>query len=91
MKCNIQRVAKNPRYRILIIDGEQFILDIWGSFWKIVFPFFFWMLPNSVFKIDDPDIAEKLTKSEVKQSNIGMGVALFVGGIWGKSFNTLYG
>ncbi|WP_106496035.1 DUF443 family protein [Lentibacillus sp. Marseille-P4043] len=81
MKCDIQRVVKNPRYRILIIDEEQFILDIWGSFWKIVFPFFFWMLPNSVFKIDNPDIAEKLTKSEVKQSNIGMGVALFVGGI----------
>ncbi|WP_158701619.1 DUF443 family protein [Lentibacillus sp. Marseille-P4043] len=81
MNCDIQRVVKNSRYRILTINGEKFILDIWGSFWKIVFPFFFWMLPNSVYKVDDPDLVEKLTTLEVKQNKIRMALAVLAGGV----------
>jgi uncharacterized membrane protein (TIGR01218 family) len=81
MNGDIQRIIKNPRYRILIIGGEQFIVDMWGSIWKIVFPFFFWMLPNSVFKVEDPTIVKKLVTLEVKQSKIGTTIAWFVVGI----------
>lgn len=84
MNCKVQGVYKNLRYRILTIDGKQYILDTAGSFWKIVFPFFFWILPNSVYKVDDPNILEKLRAPEVKQENtrhsslLGAGIGVFL-------------
>lgn len=81
MNCEVQRVYKNPRYRILIIEEEKYILDLGQSFWNVLFPFLFWMLPISVFKVDDPEIWRGLKEPQSKQSNIGISVILFVGGL----------
>lgn len=72
MKCEVQRIDNNMRYRILIINGEQYILDMERSFWKIIFPFFVWMLPNKVFKVEDATIAERLKETNKEK----------VGGTW---------
>ncbi|MGY0691194.1 DUF443 family protein [Virgibacillus sp. FSP13] len=71
MNCKVQGASKNLRYRVLTINEETYILDLWGSFWKIIFPFFFWMLPNRVYRVDDPNIVEKLQTSEVNQTATG--------------------
>lgn len=68
MNCEVQGVYMNPRYRILIIDEERYILDMGKSFWKIIFPFFYWILPNTVYKVNDHDIIEKVKAPEVKQN-----------------------
>ncbi|MTW86059.1 DUF443 family protein [Virgibacillus dakarensis] len=71
MNCKVQGVFRNLRYRILTIDGEEYIMDMGHSFWKIIFPFFFWLLPNPVFKVNDPNIAEKLKSPEVNKVKTG--------------------
>jgi uncharacterized membrane protein (TIGR01218 family) len=57
----------NPRYRILNIDGERYILDMGKSFWKILFPFFYWILPNTAYKVNNQEVIDKIRAPEVKQ------------------------
>lgn len=80
MNCKVHGVYKNLRYRILVIDGQTYILDLGRSFWKIVFPFFIWMFPNHVFKVENQETVEKIKTPEVKQVNTG-GQGLIGGGI----------
>ncbi|QKY69798.1 DUF443 family protein [Lentibacillus sp. CBA3610] len=68
MNCKVQGVYKNLRYRILIIEEERYILDMGSSFWKILFPFFYWILPNTAYKVKDREIIEKIKTPGVKQS-----------------------
>lgn len=79
MKCEVQHLAGNIRYRILIINGEQYILDMERSFWKILFPFFFWMLPSPIFKVENQDIVEKLKVT--KKEKVNSGQVIMWGGI----------
>ncbi|MFD1068248.1 DUF443 family protein [Oceanobacillus locisalsi] len=68
MKCTVRRATKNLRYRILTIRGENYILDMGGaSLWKMLFPFFYWLLPNRVYKVEDTEIVEQLTAPTVKE------------------------
>ncbi|GGK09157.1 hypothetical protein GCM10007063_34520 [Lentibacillus kapialis] len=84
MNCKVQGVFKNLRYRILAIDGEVYILDMGCSFWKMIFPFFFWMSPNPVFRVEDPNIVEKLKSPERSQTKtghssiLGAGIGVFI-------------
>lgn len=71
MNCEVHAVYKNPRYRILSIDDKQYIVDAGRHFWNILFPFFHWIFPNRVFKVDDPNIIEKLKSPETKRTNTG--------------------
>lgn len=71
MNCEVRDIPKILRYRMLTIDGEVYILDLWGSFWKIIFPFLFWMLPNRVYKVDNLNAVEKLKSTEIKQNKTG--------------------
>ncbi|WP_251046018.1 MULTISPECIES: DUF443 family protein [unclassified Oceanobacillus] len=66
MKCNVQGVFKNIRYRILEINDEEYILDMGNSIWKIIFPFLHWILPNPVYKINN-EIVDKLAVPEREQ------------------------
>lgn len=80
MNCEVQRVYKNIRYRILIIGEQVYILDLGQSFWKSLFPLFFWMFPVFAYKVDDLKIIEKLNVPKVKQANRA-GLGLLGGGI----------
>ncbi|MFD1414137.1 DUF443 family protein [Oceanobacillus jeddahense] len=67
MNCEVQHLAENIRYRILVINGEQYLLDMERSFGKILFPFFFWMLPSPIFKVENQDIMGKLKVTKKKR------------------------
>ncbi|HLR52727.1 MAG TPA: DUF443 family protein [Candidatus Avamphibacillus sp.] len=75
---NVQHLANNERYRLLKIDGEAYLMDIESSFWRVVFPFFFWLLPNYIFKVEKSDIIEKL-KTEKMQAKGGSFFVLVTG------------
>ncbi|UUI05221.1 DUF443 domain-containing protein [Oceanobacillus jeddahense] len=79
MNCEVQHVAGNIRYRILIINGEQYILDMERSFWKIIFPFLFWIFPTPVFKVEDHTIVEQLRG--IKKEKVNSGQVILLGGI----------
>lgn len=66
MKCEVQLLGDNIRYRILIINDERYILDMEGSILKIVFPFLNWMLTSTVFKVEDAIIERLKTSSRKK-------------------------
>ncbi|WP_040981882.1 DUF443 family protein [Oceanobacillus jeddahense] len=84
MNCEVQHLAENIRYRILIINGEHYILDMERSFLKIIFPFFFWLLPSPVFKVEDQAVMEKLNVEKKEKVNSGQiimwgGIAVVLG------------
>lgn len=79
MNCEVQHLYKNIRYRILIINGEQYILDMEQSFWKVIFPFFFWVFPTPVYKVEDQTIVEQL--KEPKREKVGRLIVVSLGGI----------
>lgn len=76
MNCEIQRLAKNIRYRILIINGEQYILDMERSFWKIIFPFLFWLVPSQIFKVEDQAIVEQLKTAKKEKAESSLIISL---------------
>jgi|SRR5699024_3735129 len=78
MTGEVKHLANNERYRILMIDGETYIMDIERSFWKIIFPFFFWLLPNSVFKVKDQALIEQLQTENMEKTG-GSGRASIIG------------
>ena len=80
MNGKVQGVYKNLRYRILIIEEERYILDMGRSFWKILFPFFYWMLPNTAYKVNDHELIEKIKTPEVKQKTTAWD-GLLAGGV----------
>jgi len=84
MKCEMQKVMNNTRFRILKIEGRTYILDLSQSAWKILFPFLTWIVPNTIYKVDEEELNQKLQlvgKNQPK-NNIsilvtgGIGIAL---------------
>lgn len=54
MKCRIESLYINVRYRVLHTENENYVLDMGGSsLWKLLFPFLYWILPLTVYKTDD--------------------------------------
>ena len=77
MRCKVQGVYMNPRYRVLTVEEQNYILDMGGwSFWKILFPFAYWISPNTVYKIGDGELIEKIIVPEVKSKPTGGNVLL---------------
>ncbi|MFD1414138.1 DUF443 family protein [Oceanobacillus jeddahense] len=76
MNCEVQHLAKNIRYRILVINDEHYILDMERSFWKIIFPFLFWIVPTSIFKLEDQDIAKQLKAPKRKKTDGALLISL---------------
>ncbi|GIO23657.1 DUF443 family protein [Oceanobacillus sp. J11TS1] len=79
MQCKVQKIYKNTRYRILSIEGQTYILDMSQSIWKILFPFLTWLLPNTVYRVDEKEFNEKIRifqdESTEKRSPLIIGLA----------------
>ncbi|MGY0691368.1 DUF443 family protein [Virgibacillus sp. FSP13] len=86
MDCEVQYLNKNMRlrYKLLIINGENYIIDVDKPFWIYLFPFAYWFLPNTVFRIDDEKTLEQIKVPKVKQiktsyfSALGTGISLIL-------------
>lgn len=57
----------NPRYRVLSIDGDTYVLDMGKAFWKILFPFSFWIFPNTAYQVNDREIIKKIIVPDTRQ------------------------
>lgn len=72
MECKIEGVYMNPRYKILNIGQDTYILDIGGSsLWRIIFPLFYWILPVNVYKVNDEKLINKVLAPYVKKKRVG--------------------
>lgn len=59
----------NLRYRIITTDNKLYILDMGKSFWKILFPFLFWIFPSAIYKVNNVEVVEKLKVLKPKYSS----------------------
>ena len=85
--CNVEGVYMNLRYRVLNIGEDRYILDMGGSsFWRILIPFMYWLLPVNVYKVNDDELIDEIVSPYIPQkSAVGLGllggiVALGLGG-----------
>jgi len=86
MKCEVQRVRNNPRFRILKIEGNTYIIDLSQSILKIIFPFLTWIAPNTIYKVDEEDINKLQLLGNDKSKNtisilLTAGVGIFLGNL----------
>ncbi len=73
MKCSIESLHMNVRYRVLHIGNESFILDMGGSsLWKVIFPLLYWMFPLDVYKVDDDEVIDKIVSPSTEQQGVGL-------------------
>ncbi|UTR13814.1 DUF443 domain-containing protein [Salipaludibacillus sp. LMS25] len=70
MVCEVHYLYKNIRYRLISVDGEHYIVDLGKSFWKILFPLAFWMLPHTAFKVQDRTMVETFQMSDGEQTKM---------------------
>lgn len=72
MKCSIEFLYMNVRYRVLQIGNESYILDMGGSsLWKIFFPLLYWMFPLNVYKVDDDKVIDEIVSPSIEQQGVG--------------------
>ncbi|MDE5415228.1 DUF443 family protein [Alkalihalobacterium chitinilyticum] len=86
MKCEVQRVKNNPRFRILKIEGNTYIIDLSQSIWKIIFPFLTWVIPNKIYKVDEGEISKLQVLGKDKSKNtipilLTAGIGIFLGNL----------
>ncbi|RKL67271.1 hypothetical protein CR203_12245 [Salipaludibacillus neizhouensis] len=79
MKCEVRPVYKNPRYRILKIKGKTYVLDMSQSIWKIVFPFLTWIVPNTIYQVDEEEIGNKFKAFSKGQKRSNISILLTAG------------
>lgn len=78
MKGKIRNLVKNPRYRLLHIDGDDYIIDMGGPIWKTLFPYFFWIFPNTVYKVGDKETVKRL-KAPLSEKEGGAAITMYAG------------
>lgn len=66
MKCDVQGIYKNLRYRVLATENDYYIVDMGHSYLKFLFPFLFWMLSTTAYKFNDPAILDEFKNPNVK-------------------------
>lgn len=72
MKCTIEGVYMNIRYKVLNIGMDTYILDIGGSsLWRTIFPLLYWILPVNVYKVNDEKLINKVLAPYVKKKRVG--------------------
>lgn len=79
MKTKIRSLVKNPRYRILQIGDNHYLMDFGNQFWRIIFPFFTWIFPHYIYKVDDAEMVKQLKAPIKKRENQGSWLPLYAG------------
>ncbi|MFB1051941.1 DUF443 family protein [Paraliobacillus sp. JSM ZJ581] len=71
----------NTRFRVLKVEGgNTYTMDMSQSVWKIMFPFLTWILPNTVYQVDEEVLDEKIgsVQNDTKNNKVSI---LLTGGI----------
>src|SRR5699024_12582909 len=81
MKCKISVIKGNLRYRILTINNKNYILDMGKSLWSYLLPALSWVIPHTVYEVNDEKIVRKIETSshpveKTKQNKDEEGVLL---------------
>lgn len=79
VNCEVEFVSKNRRYRIINTNGKYYVLDIENSIWPIFIPFLFWLIPQTIYKIDYNTV-EKLRNPSSGTNNLMPIMILGIGG-----------
>ncbi|RKQ29274.1 DUF443 family protein [Oceanobacillus halophilus] len=82
--CKIQFINKKMRYKLLTLNNESYILDVDRSPWYALFPFACWIVPHTVYQVDDRQTLEQINTPKVKQTKtgyyslLGAGISVFL-------------
>lgn len=58
------------RYKIISIDDENYIVDVDRPFWIIFFPLIYWLIPHTVYKINDQNTLTQIKEPSIKQTKV---------------------
>ncbi|UTR13818.1 DUF443 domain-containing protein [Salipaludibacillus sp. LMS25] len=61
------------------IGGESYLLDVTGSFWKVLFPFAFWLFPAHLLKVKDAAMLDDMSVLRNEKNNIVLTFSVIVG------------
>jgi len=82
MTSEIKRIKKNLTYRIVTIDGENYLMDTGAPFWKGLFPYSFWLFPHPAYKLDDEKVLNEVEETtDLRGRTLSIGLASGGGGI----------
>lgn len=87
MFIEVEHVYKIMRYKIIRFKDDFYIVDMDQSLWFLLFPFVFWFIPHTVYKIDK-DTYKLIQIPKNEQMSVGS-MALLGGGISFLFFNLL--
>src|SRR5690625_7706611 len=77
------------RYKVLTINQDNYIIDSDKPLWVLLFPFFYWLIPHTVYKIEDEEALQQIKSPKAKQSKHSYGRIFVAGGISVVSANLL--
>src|SRR5690625_2250671 len=69
------------RYKILTINQDNYIIDSDKPLWVLLFPFFYWLIPHTVYKIEDEEALQQIKSPKAKQSKHSYESIFVAGGI----------
>src|SRR5690625_354906 len=69
------------RYKILTINQDNYIIDSDKPLWVLLFPFFYWLIPHTVYKIEDEEALQQIKAPEVELPKRHYGSIFVAGGI----------
>src|SRR5690625_6386056 len=79
--CEVRFTAMRMRlrYKILTINQDNYIIDSDKPLWVLLFPFFYWLIPHTVYKIEDEEVLQQIKAPEVELPKRRYG-SIFVAG-----------
>src|SRR5690625_2418947 len=69
------------RYKVLTINQDNYIIDSDKPLWILLFSFFYWLIPHTVYKIEDEEALQQIKSPKAKQSKHSYGSIFVAGGI----------
>lgn len=81
MRCEVQNIYKNIRYRILSINGVNYLIDLETPFWVTLCPIIYWFIPHTIYRVEDERFIEQIKFKQIKKvgmSATGLGGAAFL-------------
>lgn len=81
--------TKSPRYKLMVSEKKNRIIDLDSNFLLWFFPAFRWFLAVKTIDIPDENIMDRITKETKSQNNFGVVIILGVVVVLSKILNTL--